>query len=455
MPLRRSTAPKAGAKPTIAPLGKNGALVVARRLLREEAFVWLTPKIRDVYTARMASTFAGQGRVNGWVRLLPPVPRAVDRRRYAPIPVWRRHRGITPTAWRRAAGVRRDEAAADAAWRERPLHDFVLTHVEAFRYLQQYAWNFISPSLPRMLRGYRGMRKAETRSPARPAATDAATMSRLIREEARRLGLSAVGFTRHDPRYTFAEFAADQLPNAIVCVVEQDYEATQTLPSGRAERSAFRAYAELIGRVGPLADFIARQGYRARPEDFAGHTMVIHYGVEAGLGQLGLNGQLLTPQAGSRCRLALITTDAPVEYGAPVDYGIEALCDSCQACVRRCPVGAIPKARREHRGVTKAKIKTERCLPTMIQTHGCAVCMKVCPVQRYGLEAVQEHFEDTGEILGKGSDELEGYAWPLDGRYYPATSKPRVGAELINPPGFEFDKTRAAPRPDGGSPFDL
>jgi epoxyqueuosine reductase len=266
-------------------------------------------------------------------------------------------------------------------------------------------------------------------------------MSRLIREEAKRLGLSTVGFAKHDPKYTFAEFASDQLENVVVCIVEQDYEATQTLPSGRAERSAFRAYAELIGRVGPLAEFIQKKGYRARPEDFAGHTMVIHYGVEAGLGQLGLNGQLLTPQAGSRCRLALITTDAPVVHGEPTDYGIEALCDSCQACVRRCPVGAIPNSRGEHRGVTKAKIKTERCLPVVIQAHGCGVCMKVCPVQRYGLPAVIEEFTATGKILGTGTDELEGFTWPFDGKRYGPGDKPRAALEdaFQHPQHYYFD----------------
>ena len=65
-----------------------------------------------------------------------------------------------------------------------------------------------------------------------------------------------------------------------------------------------------------------------------------------GLGQLGLNGQLLTPFVGSRCRLLLITTDAPLDFDAPVDFGIPAICDSCRVCVVRCPAGAIP-ARRE------------------------------------------------------------------------------------------------------------
>jgi epoxyqueuosine reductase len=163
---------------------------------------------------------------------------------------------------------------------------------------------------------------------------------------------------------------------------------------------------------------------------------MIQYGVQAGLGQLGLNGQLLTPQAGSRARLSIITTDAEFEHDQPVDFGIHRICDECQACVRRCPVGAIPRLRREYRGVRKAKIKTERCFPVAANAEGCAICMKVCPIQRYGLDAVKRHYVDTGEILGRGSDELEGYTWPVDGRHYPPGEKPDADAirRVLNPP---------------------
>jgi len=35
--------------------------------------------------------------------------------------------------------------------------------------------------------------------------------------------------------------------------------------------------------------------------------------------------------------------------------------------------------------------------------------MKVCPIQRYGVKAVMEHYGETGEVLGKGTHNLEGY----------------------------------------------
>src|SRR5262249_2770791 len=150
------------------------------------------------------------------------------------------------------------------------------------------------------------------------------------------------------------------------------------------------------------------------------------------------NGQLLTPQAGSRCRICLITTNATLVGDGPVDYGIHKICDECQLCVRRCPPGAIPKTRSDHRGVMKIKIKPDRCLPTMMHTHGCAICMKVCPVQRYGLEAVSSHYMETGKIMGKGTDELEGYDW-IDGRHYGPRQKPRITQELLHPDGLTID----------------
>jgi ferredoxin len=299
------------------------------------------------------------------------------------------------------------------------------------------------------MRGFRRAEEIWRRPPNRsgPAYSPQQRVT-LLREAAARLGLSAIGFAEYDPRYVLAEYAGNHhTGSVIVCLLEQDWAATQTAPSARAERAAMTAYGELQRRVDALAEAAQGLGIDAHPHDTGGQTIVIHYAQQAGLGQLGLNGQLLTPVAGSRVRIALITTDAELPGDGPSDFGVHAICDACQACVRRCPVGAIPRQRKPYRGVTKAKIKTERCFPVVVQAEGCAVCMKVCPVQRYGLDAVTKHFLDTGgAILGNGTAELEGYTWPLDGRYYPPGRKPRIdGDALLRPPGWVFDSSRAGP----------
>jgi ferredoxin len=78
--------------------------------------------------------------------------------------------------------------------------------------------------------------------------------------------------------------------------------------------------------------------------------------------------------------------------------------------VNRCPGRALVKEKVWWRGVEKNKLIYDRCRPVMATYEGCAVCMKVCPAQRYGLKPVMEHYVETGgEILGKGTDNLEGF----------------------------------------------
>jgi Pyruvate/2-oxoacid:ferredoxin oxidoreductase delta subunit len=141
--------------------------------------------------------------------------------------------------------------------------------------------------------------------------------------------------------------------------------------------------------------------------------------VAAGLGQLGANGQLLSPHFGSRARLMIVTTDAPVAHDQPVDYGIHNFCQTCQVCVNRCPGRALTKEKVWWRGAEKNKLVYERCRPVMVRNEGCGVCMKVCPIQRYGMKPVMEHYVATGEVLGKGTENLEGYTLKDKGHFGP------------------------------------
>ena len=120
-------------------------------------------------------------------------------------------------------------------------------------------------------------------------------------------------------------------------------------------------------------------------------------------------GQLLSPHFGSRARLMVITTDADVTNDEPIDYGINAFCAVCQVCVNRCPGRALLRERIWWRGTEKYKVMFRRCHPVMARYDSCGVCMKTCPVQRYGMKNVMEHYATTGQVLGKGTHLLEGY----------------------------------------------
>ena len=45
----------------------------------------------------------------------------------------------------------------------------------------------------------------------------------------------------------------------------------------------------------------------------------------------------------------MITTDAPIDYDEPIDYGVHEFCQECQVCVNRCPGRAKEHRRRKGR----------------------------------------------------------------------------------------------------------
>ena len=239
-----------------------------------------------------------------------------------------------------------------------------------------------------------------------------------IRHFARELGFGEVGFAKHDRHYTYSgKKRWAKFEHAICLAYEQDYRMTQSGPSPEADQARFETYEFEQAGCLKLAEYIRDRGYRAQVHDgYDCSGPYIPMFVEAGLGQLGANGQLLSPHFGSRARLMLVTTDAPVTYDRPEDYGIHKFCQECQVCVNRCPGRALTRDKVWWRGVEKNKLVYERCRPIMVTYHGCAVCMIVCPVQRYGMKPVMEHYVETGEVLGKGTENLEGY--PLKGKGY-------------------------------------
>jgi epoxyqueuosine reductase len=384
-----------------------------------------------------------------WLSRIPALPWRAGTP--APWPEWS---AVTPENLKTLPGIQRDQQEMQSSFDEHPLYSFHALHPEA-RKVQAAAngvqWAYQLPTASRVLRAKQKEKEvsAPERQPAGPPPDlDPQALTDELSAEARRLGISQVGFARYDRRYVL-HGRGGRTPtgmseeSVIVCVLEQGWKATQTIPSARAEREVKLTVAELAIRSAELVEFLQAKGFQAQVYGTTAPMIIHHFAVEAGMGQLGLNGQVLTPFAGSRCRMAVITTNAKLAYGEPVDYGVNAICDECQLCVRRCPPAAIPIRRQFHRGIWKAKIKTDRCLPAVAHAQGCAVCMKVCPVQRYGLQAVTEHLEKTGEILGKGTDELEGYTW-IDGRHYGPGERPPFSREFMAP-GKELDLTRKEP----------
>jgi epoxyqueuosine reductase QueG len=87
----------------------------------------------------------------------------------------------------------------------------------------------------------------------------------------------------------------------------------------------------------------------------------------AGIGQMGLNCSILTPEFGPRIWVTTVITDKELPAGQPVGPTFYEDCKSCLECVKRCPSTALDG---------KGWKNVFRCA-----TYGCCgTCLSVCPV---------------------------------------------------------------------------
>lgn len=109
----------------------------------------------------------------------------------------------------------------------------------------------------------------------------------------------------------------------------------------------YRQVNYLLDRVGTLVSELLRQnGFSGLPVPASqivdwkkqkGFLSLRQIATAAGLGWIGRNNVLVTPDFGSRVRLSAVLTDAPLDPTKPISFG----CGKCTRCLFRCPVNAI------------------------------------------------------------------------------------------------------------------
>jgi ferredoxin len=209
------------------------------------------------------------------------------------------------------------------------------------------------------------------------------------------------GVTLIDRRF-IAEGRDEKMPYDTILMLgmEMDKALVEDIPNPRGKLFDFEVYVKSAVRIFKVAKFIRSKGYRcyARvPVDF--WMKYPPQAINAGLGELGAQGVVITPQYGPRQRWQMIGIDADLEVDRPVDLGMAEYCDACRICIKSCPGKAISEERLWWRGVYKRKIIDSRCYPYFKKYYGCGICIKVCPINRYGYEACMDAFRKEGKIL--------------------------------------------------------
>ena len=170
----------------------------------------------------------------------------------------------------------------------------------------------------------------------------------------------------------------------IAFTVEMTHEMIQAAPRMPAVMESARQYVE-AGKIAViLASAIRNLGYPARAHIDGNYRVIAPLVArDAGLGEIGRMGLLMTPRLGPRVRIAVVTTDLPLLVdSSDFNPSVIDFCDQCQKCVTVCPSQAIPDGPRSHQpdGSFRWKINAEQCYTywTRIGTD-CGRCMAVCP----------------------------------------------------------------------------
>ncbi|MDD5207310.1 MAG: reductive dehalogenase, partial [Desulfobacterales bacterium] len=250
-------------------------------------------------------------------------------------------------------------------------------------------------------------------APEKMPVKDPARMTEIVQETGLFLGASLVGVTElnrnwvYKPgwdRYGHKEIDLESLipasvKYAVVMAIETNYDFVRHAPTAKASAAAGLGYSKMAFLAPSMAKFIASLGYRAMA---CGNDtgLSVPIAVDAGLGQLGRFGAIITPEFGPRVRLCKVLTDLPLAPTAPIDFGVTEFCETCEKCAEYCPSQAILYGKRTHKartpstnpGLLKWPFDGEKCLRFWYRNGAktekgmyhidCYQCINVCPFNK-------------------------------------------------------------------------
>jgi ferredoxin len=238
---------------------------------------------------------------------------------------------------------------------------------------------------------------------------DAEKTTPFIKNLAKKYGALDVGITllKNEHLYSFrgrnhnyGEKVDNNHQYAIGLTVEMDQDFTRNAPYALAVLESSRQYVRSGIIALKMAHYIRRLGYDARAHIDGEYEVICPLVArDAGLGEIGRMGLLMTPNQGPRVRIAVVTTSIPLLLDKrKEDYSMIDFCKTCKKCAEVCPSRAISfDDRKEINGVLRWQIDQEACFTYWTKAGtDCARCMSVCPyshpdnalhrVVRYGIK---------------------------------------------------------------------
>lgn len=190
--------------------------------------------------------------------------------------------------------------------------------------------------------------------------------------------------------------------NLIVFSIEMDKKFINRAPFSEQTIEVAQAYlkAEIIALQ--IAYYIRQLGYEARAHIDGNYLVYLPLAAQkAGLGEFGNINIIVTKDYGPRIRFAAISTNLPLNYDLPIDFGLKNLCSICNKCVTNC-IG---------RAFSKDGFKQEKCFEiwSKIGTD-CGICMNSCPLSQPLSDELRKDITSTNYISKDLAKEIIKYS---------------------------------------------
>lgn len=233
-----------------------------------------------------------------------------------------------------------------------------------------------------------------------------ADMSIEIKKIAKMYGASLVGITRVNRYWIYAnnrDGVPIEIPEefnfAIVMAIRMNHLAIRTSPTFAACAETGIGYSRMAFSIACLSEAIRSLGYKAIPmgNDTA---LSIPLAIDAGLGELGRNGLLITPEYGPCVRLCKVFTNLPLKTDDPIAFGVKEFCKKCKKCANACKADAIQikdgqsykiTCPSNNKGILRWAVNHDKCYKFWIENGGdCSNCISVCPFVTQNNQHIEE-----------------------------------------------------------------
>ncbi len=218
------------------------------------------------------------------------------------------------------------------------------------------------------------------------------TLQSYIRKWAEQMGALDCGFCQLKPEHFYHtrgrhHYYGDSVESththAIVFAVEMDRSFIATAPQAPVTMESYRQYLGSGLIAIQMAAFLRHLGWEAKAHIDSNYEVICPLVArDAGLGEIGRMGILISKKTGPRCRLSVVTTTVPFDSAnAQSDSNILYFCGICKKCVNCCPAQAISDDPYSRDPETAGwKIDSDKCFSYWLKTGtDCARCVAVCP----------------------------------------------------------------------------